>query len=306
MLFLALSLSLGLTPEDKLRTLEARCSQGAATACFEAGLVYDKEGGDDKSKALTLYDKACGGRDLRGCNSMGVALRRGQSVERDLKRALALVRQACEGKLAVGCFNWAAMLAAGEGVSKDAPRAARLFEQACDAEYAPACSARGNLCFTPNVTKTKSAGNPLACARPYLERGCTLRDGEGCYNLGLVLQELKEANHYVYAAYEKACTFGVAAGCSWQGLMLQTGQGGALSTRGMTPKRAEQKGAHLMEKACKQGYPEGCFNAAMAYIKGRGVTKDHQRAGELLLKACSGGVNQACTILERQKKPKRR
>ena len=298
-LLLSLSFAQSASAGDAaLADLEARCDAGAATACFEAGLRYEAQQGAAPERISGLFIKACEGGDLRGCNSAGVAYRRGYGLERNPERASALMERACQGKLAAGCFNLAAMLIEGDSGHKDLLRGTTLLERACDAEYGPACSARGALEVSgPEAPHVDN----LRAARTYFQRACTLKDSEGCYNLGQVTRSLGEATHVTYAAYEKACRHGAAAGCNWQGLMLHSGQAGQRAMRRLSARKAQQRGVSLMLKACEAGFPEGCFNAGLAHIKGAGVAKDHQRAGALLTRACEGRVSAACKLLASQK-----
>jgi uncharacterized protein len=285
------------SPDASLQMLEKRCTEGAATACFEAGLRYDTgTPKPDAKRAAERFERACDGGDMRGCNSAGVCHRRGHGVVRNAARALALTRRACDAKLAVGCFNLAAMLAEGDGAPRDPAEAVRLFDTACTASYGPACTASGaTLLATPEPPSAAVALKALG----YFKRGCGLRDGEGCYNLGQLSRQLDGPTAAALAAYRQACTFRVAAGCNWQGLMLHRGEGSATGT---PTKRSKQKGVRLMARACESGFHEGCFNAAIAYVKGDGVRKDHQAAGRLFTQACQGGVAPACAILERQRR----
>lgn len=219
-------------------------------------------------------------------------------MTRNVTKALSLTRRACDAKLAVGCFNLGAMLAEGDGLPKEPTAAVVLFERACTADYGPACTAAGAT--TLNLSNAISAAQ-AAKAQTYFNRGCALRDGEGCYNLGQLSRQLDGPTAGALYAYRQACTFGVPAGCSWQGLMLHRGEG---SASGSPTKRAQKKGVRLMTRACEDGFHEGCFNAAIAYVKGDGVRKDHQAAGRLFTQACRGGVAQACALLERQKRRK--
>jgi TPR repeat protein len=294
------------SPASPVTALEARCAAGSAPACFEAGLRHD-EGSpaqhptqQNAARAAEFFERACVGGDMRGCNSAGVCHRRGHGVTRDPARALELTRRACDGKLAAGCFNLGAMLAEGDGNPRDPAEALRLFDSACTASYGPGCTASGAtlLASTPQPSNAMTLR-----AQAYFKRGCGLRDGEGCYNLGQLSRQLDGSSSGALFAYRQACTFGVAAGCNWQGLMLHRGEGGATTP---PTKKAKGQGVRLMERACQGGFHEGCFNAAIAYVKGDGVIKDHQAAGALFTRACEGGVAPACALLKRQKKSRPR
>jgi len=52
------------------------------------------------------------------------------------------------------------------------------------------------------------------------------------------------------------------------------------------------------EKRCQKGDAQSCYNLATMYEKGTGAKVDLIRAAELYRKACKGGIQPACDILE--------
>jgi hypothetical protein len=55
----------------------------------------------------------------------------------------------------------------------------------------------------------------------------------------------------------------------------------------------------LYERACEAGEPRGCYNLALSYAKGEGVAADKARAAKLYQRACDGGWLDGCYNLAR-------
>lgn len=62
-------------------------------------------------------------------------------------------------------------------------------------------------------------------------------------------------------------------------------------------KKQFDKAAVLFNKACKGGYPEGCFYLGAMYSSGAGVEQNNMKAFDLYTKACDGGYATACNNL---------
>uniref|UniRef100_UPI0026F2B4C3 tetratricopeptide repeat protein n=1 Tax=Campylobacter showae TaxID=204 RepID=UPI0026F2B4C3 len=56
----------------------------------------------DYQKAAQLYQKACDGGELRGCNNLGTLYVKGQGVNQDYQKAAQLYQKACDGGDAKG------------------------------------------------------------------------------------------------------------------------------------------------------------------------------------------------------------
>ena len=50
----------------------------------------------------------------------------------------------------------------------------------------------------------------------------------------------------------------------------------------------------MFERVCTGDKVQGCVNVALMYQRGQGVPKDEAKAKQLLERACSGGVANAC------------
>jgi TPR repeat protein len=61
----------------------------------------------------------------------------------------------------------------------------------------------------------------------------------------------------------------------------------------------EAHGAQLIGKACDAGGREACYNLALLYADGRGVTADPKRAAALYKKSCDAGDQVGCAGVAR-------
>ena len=58
-------------------------------------------------------------------------------------------------------------------------------------------------------------------------------------------------------------------------------------------------GFYLMEIGCDGDIKQACWDLAIGYAKGDGVTKDGNKATNYLLKSCRLGLDQACEFLQK-------
>ena len=61
----------------------------------------------------------------------------------------------------------------------------------------------------------------------------------------------------------------------------------------------EKRAAELYPRACDGGDGLGCYNLAVAYVQGIGVSKDLKRAFQLFKQACDRGDAQACPLVRK-------
>jgi len=60
---------------------------------------------ENDAQARTLYQKACDGGDVDGCNWLGVLYEKGRGGARDQEQARALYKKACDGGVGQACTN---------------------------------------------------------------------------------------------------------------------------------------------------------------------------------------------------------
>jgi len=141
-------------------TLEQECAGGGSSSCYAAGEMYLAGSGlaRDSDKAVQLFERACEGRDSKGCakatemfqracetgramacTMLGAKYLDGFGVPPDSAKAATLFEAACNQNEPVGCSNLAMLYSAGGGVARDPGRAAQLWRKACQQGYADAC-----------------------------------------------------------------------------------------------------------------------------------------------------------------------
>ena len=236
---------------------EADCDKGNASACFQAGVKYDSP--EDRAP--------------------------------DLPRAADYYRKACDLGNPTGCDNLGLMHAKGEGVPKDPVKAFKLYNKGCQTGYPMACFHVGRA----RETGTGTQPDPAAAATHYgkvcasdLEKAAAV----ACFNLGAmklrglgVAVDVKEGLRLV----ELGCKRGNGDSCTTWGVALGNGMG----SEPPNLKRA----AELFQQGCDVGSLDGCFNLALAYRGGDGVTKSKEQARELLFAACAKGSQASCDEL---------
>ena len=119
-----------------------KCQDGDFKICAELG---DAE--KDYKKAAQLYEKACDGGIMDGCNSLGLAYGDGKGVSKDVYKAALLFQKACDGGIMEGCTNLGSDYQEGEGVTKDLDKALQLYQKACDGGSALGCALLGMLYY---------------------------------------------------------------------------------------------------------------------------------------------------------------
>ena len=112
-----------------------KCQDGDFKICAELG---DAE--KDYKKAAQLYEKACDGGIMDGCNSLGLAYGDGKGVSKDVYKAALLFQKACDGGEMAGCTNLGYAYYFGNGVAKDIYKAMKLFQKACDGGVIEGCN----------------------------------------------------------------------------------------------------------------------------------------------------------------------
>jgi TPR repeat protein len=90
---------------------EAQCTRRVASACVEAGRLYEfgHAGTRDARRALPLYERACTLGFSGGCFNVAVLLESGQAGPRDEKRAAQLFAQVCQSGSKTACARAAAL-----------------------------------------------------------------------------------------------------------------------------------------------------------------------------------------------------
>jgi TPR repeat protein len=129
-------------------TLEQECKGRVAASCFELGEKYFTGSGvtEDTNQAVQFYERACEGRESRGCD-----------------KARRMFQESCDAGRAVGCSNLGRIYLDGFGVPPDAAKAAEFYDKACGLNDAISCSNLAMLYADGNGV----SGNPAKASELY-------------------------------------------------------------------------------------------------------------------------------------------
>jgi hypothetical protein len=264
------------------------CDGGHAGACNDLAVAYERGHGvaKDEAKALSLYDTACNSGAALACRNLGIAFRQGIGTPKDIERGLKASERSCDLGDEHGCLASGTGYANGIGAKVDADKAIKHFEVACTKGLVEACGYLGTLLVvggagaakdlargTTLLTDACESKRPEACnnlgilARDgiislddpngdkrwaYFEKACTLEFGDGCVELGVMLERGQGRKADLAKAvelYDKACTLGSGLGCYDLGIMARGGRG--------IPKDIPRSVA-AFDKACSLGYVNAC------------------------------------------------
>jgi len=241
--------------------LRTSCDKTGGSPCLD--LAQMEYAGEANGKAID------GGAFLhRFLNGLGA----------DRRKAFDTESQRCRKGSARGCFNVASMYEWG-AVTIDGGNHARLaiefYQKACDQNLALACFRLGNM--------TAQARQALWArgAADALEKACKGRVGWGCLYLAQMDMYLGSSpkDAQVVGLYAKACEYGVLDGCKGPG-KTDDAPSGASAAGHASPGD--------LENACAKQDRTACYNVALAYFRGDGVSVDRAKAAEYFGVACAG------------------
>ena len=136
-----------------------------------------RAGGKD-AEAVELYEKACRGNSMIGCNGLAVMYGGGRGIAKDDGKAADLYRRACDGGFAPGCTNLGILYDKGTGVPKNGGKAAEFLRRACDGGDAMGCNILGHK-YRNGEGVAKDTGK----ATDLFRRACGGGLGAACYFL---------------------------------------------------------------------------------------------------------------------------
>src|SRR4051812_12546213 len=91
--------------EAHTHTCTANWVRWTAWMVLMLGSLACKRPLDDPTQTAALYQKACDGGQMLGCNNLGVFYEHGTGVGQDAAKAAALYQKACDGGEMRGCNN---------------------------------------------------------------------------------------------------------------------------------------------------------------------------------------------------------
>jgi len=202
--------------------LRLACNLGDAEGCYVLGLKLR----DDKEVA-GAYEQACNGGYSQACTNLGWMYENARGVNEDLGASVRLYKRGCDGSPCsapnnLGCVNLAKAFRAGRGTEKNDVVATRLFRDVCRRTPVPgssedagtiarACSLAGTaLVLGQGILASPDEGLRL------LEKGCSVDDTFGCYNLGAFYETgtgVGADRNRAITYYQRACDHGDTEAC---------------------------------------------------------------------------------------------
>jgi TPR repeat protein len=258
--------------------LQRGCDQNDADSCVDLADFYSEGVGvsRDLARAAELFVKGCDQGDGLACEAAGEAHYRGRGVSADPKRAFDFYEKACAARKSPSCSDLAGMLLKGIGTRPDPERAIALLKKECDAKGGRSCG-RLSYCYSQGLGVPIDLDQSAALRK----KACTTGFTDACTPSDLT-PEMVTA---VMAEAEKECAGGVAASCGAAGEVL-IGQS------------RHEEAVSWFNRACDAGHASSCAQLATAYVLGRGVAPDAERARGLYKKACAAGEESACEALK--------
>jgi TPR repeat protein len=275
--------------EDARLLYQKACDGEEMAGCDKLGKLYDNGQGvtRDYAQARTFYQKACDGGNMDGCDDLGSLYYYGRGVTLDYAQAHTLIQKACDGGSMEGCTDLGILYDIGHGVTQDYSQARTFYQKACNSRNMDGCFALGNL-----YDHGHGVTQDYVQARALYKKACDGGSMAGCANLGVIYYYGNGLTHdYAQAQslFQKACDDWYMQGCTYLGGLYQNGQG---VSRDYAQARA------LYQRACDGGYMPGCSSLGWLYQNGHGVAQDYAQARMLYKKACEGGMEKACTTLK--------
>ena len=327
-------LELALTPVEQEPFLDRTCQDAVASACMrQAWTLWRRNQGQDRDRAIELYEKACRagsaqacadfGRHLAidlksrgpeavaaleracelgsgaGCGHFGFLFATGTLVKRDDRRATPIYVKACDLGDALGCYNAGLMADDGRGVPKDASVAVARLGEACEMGSSTACT---NLGF--HYEHGHAVRKDPARAYALYQKGCAGTSCQpanlnGCLNVGRSYRDgigIEKDGAQAAAVFDDVChrTPDPADTNAAEAASRGCSLLGALALDGTGVAVNLQKGREFTELGCDRGDSFGCFNAATIYANGTGVPADPAKAASFFDRACQAGDGEGC------------
>lgn len=250
--------------------MEEACIRGDRSLC--GNLALSALGSHDRQQAerfgkLTCGESGSGTAVADGCYVLA-------SIDSSNSHAiLKLLNRSCRAGSVSGCERLFDKL----DIDRQPAEAADALSRACDLGSQKSCHNLGTL-------RVKQGVHP-AEALPLFNRSCANGSGlpESCYSASVITMHSQPTSSLQTAHW--ACDRGLATGCHWLGLLYAQGIG-------TKPDMVEASVYFL--QACRNDIDAACYHIGNAFAVGWGVARDHERAGELLERACTLGDVRGC------------
>ena len=291
------------------------CALGYWFSCNNLTLIYEDRLGEKISRRMFM--RMCQRDSAYGCYWIAARLLSGLGgLPKRPKQGQALMKKSCDGGYGTACYSLAlgqsdeqqktALLQRGcKGGSPDAceelkrttgARAALVkARKACLGDRGEGCYTAGLKLMQLDLAMLPSKPHRQQRAVAYLTKGCQLKHGPACTELGLchadgkgVARDRKRAA----ALYGQGCTLGHASGCARLANCHELGEG---------VPRDRKQAAVLYQKACHAGLLSACRSLGELYLeRENGPPRAPRKGARLLLRACTGGEHDACEAIARR------
>lgn len=284
-----------------------KCAAGDLPQCVAVADHYrDRAAADhDQRLAVTYYQRACDGNELRACHALGLMALRGEGGPRDTLAALRWFHRGCRAGHAPSCTR------IGELRSARAPEQADAqWTEACQQGDARACVWRvehdkqgAERCDALNLACQQQ--EPLACAllasnvaasecttdpaqlSTRVAWACEQDEPEACYRQALLTAD-GPSTPALRTRLIWACDTEHREACVLLARWLAKGTHGPAS-RPLSEQYAE--------RACDLGDMTSCMEAAEAWIARSHSTELAEKVDNALTRACAAQTPNACRRL---------
>ncbi|MHB8418442.1 MAG: tetratricopeptide repeat protein [Myxococcales bacterium] len=277
--------------------------------------------------AVTQLRQRCDGGELGGCVGLGVLYQNGSLVPVDRDKARQLFQKACDGGDYGGCSALQGLTGAPAAAPSPTASPSVVVQSSPGLNYAVTTtyvdgklvshSVDNNLLSPEAVDEAKRL---LAGLSGLAQKECDAGNQRGC--VVLADRYLETDRPKAKALLKRACDAGEKSGCSSLTFLTQAEAAGGTSPLMISPGTSSPNvivlqapgtasGSTLgmastimgavvtnLQTGCSAGNQQECIGLGMLYWLGRYVTKDRDKARQLLQGACKAGDTYGCTLLQ--------
>lgn len=221
-----------------------------------------------------------------------------------------IAEEECSKNDYISCFGLARLYSKALGVPRNEQKSMELYKKSCDSGFYEACR-EGKFAYDSN--------KPSIDIVQYTQ-SCDKKEGEGCYRLAMAHYKgnsLPQNRLKGIELLHEACNLGYSRACGTLANLYMDarnpkaideicqkahpkdcaeayGKMGYAYYMGFNAPKDKSLALQYYQKGCDGGFPQACFNQAMMYGRGEGVSVDRMKMMELLSKACDARKVEAC------------
>lgn len=251
----------------------------------DVGFQQSVRRGSFTSQDATACNVACSKNDLASCVGRAIIDERGNIAGRDPLGALVKYERLCQRGVVTACAHVGIAALMGQGTLPDLQRGIALLESSCAAHDAWACRQLGTD-YGDGIGLEKDEEK----AFHYLTLACKEDETHECGALGAYLTKKESSHRDVVRGTEllqRACQADNGRACVILGLLHRNGA--------QDFHNDEQRIRPLLERGCALGQIEGCYELGLELRDGQHGTPDVATGWDLIMRACVGGWDEACT-----------